>query len=407
MAAVKLSVVIPTLGRPSLERTLESCAAADEIIVVLDTSRGTTELPCKLPPNAEFLADRFGVTGGHAGRVVGIGMASGTHLAFMDDDDIYLPGAIDLMRSAACDVPVIFRMDHYTHGHLWRTPTIEFGNVSTQMYLVPNDPARLGTWTPHVPGIPEPGGDYTFIKETCEKMGGPVWRPEVIAKLRPDRGPTVAVVTPWHNHLELADDYMAAMEAGPMPDELIVVDNASDPSLDFAAVRLDRNAGFSGGSNAGLKAATTDIVAFVNNDVMLGQPGWLKALCAKVEPDVLVGAQLRNDAHAWVDGEHVPYLDGWCLAGMREDLLWLGGFDESLAEPAYYSDNLLCLEARAAGFHLREEPMVRLRHLCNGSIGPEDRERQRVASHANRKRYMARVRELLVKPGPEAVGATR
>jgi hypothetical protein len=325
----------------------------------------------------------------------------------MDDDDIYTPGAVQLMRAAACDRPVIFRMDHYSHGHLWRDQVIRFGNVSTQMYVVPNDPARLGTWTPHVPGLPEPGGDYTFIKETCEMMGDPVWRPEIICKLRPDRGPTIAVVTPWVNHLELHDAYMQAIEAGPYPDELIIVDNASDPPLDFATIRLEENRGFSGGSNAGLQAATTDIVAFVNNDIALGQPGWLKTLCANVKTDTLVGASLRTDAHAWVDGIDVPYLDGWCLAGMRDDLLWLGGFDETLAEPAYYSDNLLCLEARAAGFQLREEPMVRLQHLCNGSIGPDDRERQRAASHANRKRYMARVRELLPKPGPEAVGANR
>jgi glycosyltransferase involved in cell wall biosynthesis len=404
---VTLSIVIPTLGRPSLERTLESCAGADEVIVVLDTARGTTELPCRLPENARLaVTDSFGVTGGHAGRVAGINLATGTHLAFMDDDDIYTPGAIETIRAAACDRPVIFRIDHYAHGNLWRDPEIRFGNVSTQMYLVPNDPARLGSWTPHVPGLPEPGGDYTFIKETCEQMGEPVWREEIIARLRPDRGPTIAVVTPWHNHLELADAYMEAMEAGPYPDELIVVDNASDPPLDFAAVRLEQNRGFSGGSNAGLKAATAEIVAFVNNDITLGQPGWLKTLCARVETDVLVGAVLRNDAHAWVDGEHVPYLDGWCLAGMRDDLLWLGGFDETLAEPAYYSDNLLCLEARAAGFQLREEPRVALQHLCNGSIGPEDRERQRAASRANRERYVARVRELLV-PSPEGVGATR
>jgi len=216
---------------------------------------------------------------------------------------------------------------------------------------------------------------------------------------------TVAVVTPWRDRREFHDAYMQAMEAGPMPDELIVVDNASDPPLEFATVRLDTNLGFAGGSNAGLHAATADIVAFVNNDVMLGEAGWLETLCAAVEPGVLVGAVLRTDSHAWVDGLEVPYLDGWCLAGTRDDLLELGGFDETLAEPAYYSDNLLCLEARAAGFQLREEPRVRLQHLCNGSIGPEDRERQRAASRANRDRYVARVRELVTQPQGVAVTA--
>ena len=183
--AVRLSVVIPTLGRESLADTLESCADADEIIVVLDTARGATEFPCELPLNATWAKGKFGVTGGHAGRVFGISRATGTHLAFMDDDDVYTPGAIDLMRATACERPVIFRMDHYAHGILWSDAALRFGNVSTQMYVVPNVPEKLGTWTPHIPGIPEPGGDYTFIKETCEMMGNPVWRQEIISILRP------------------------------------------------------------------------------------------------------------------------------------------------------------------------------------------------------------------------------
>ena len=135
---------------------------------------------------------------------MGIQRATGTHLAFMDDDDEYTPGAIALMRNAAADVPVIFRMDHYSHGVLWRDREIRFGNVSTQMYVVPNDPARLGTWEPHIPGLPEPGGDYTFIAETCEKMGEPIWREEIIATLRPElHDKTISIVTPWKDHPEL------------------------------------------------------------------------------------------------------------------------------------------------------------------------------------------------------------
>ena len=185
VADVRLSVVIPTLGRPTLERTLASCADADEIVVVLDKARGGT-LPCELPGNAVLLEGVYGVTGGHLGRIHGIAIASGTHLAFFDDDDVYAAGAIQVMRDAACEQPVIFRMDHYRHGILWRTRTIEFGNVSTQMYLVPNDPGRLGEWEPHMPGWPEPGGDYSFIRETVERFGGVVWREEIIAVLRPE-----------------------------------------------------------------------------------------------------------------------------------------------------------------------------------------------------------------------------
>ena len=192
---MRLSIVIPTLGRPSLVATLASCADADEIVVVLDTARGCTELPCDLPANAVFTEGNFGVTGGHAGRVHGISLATGTHLAFMDDDDVYCPGVFDLMRDAACNLPVIFRMDHYSHGILWREPVLRFGNVSTQMYLVPNDPEYLGSWAPHIPGLPEPGGDYTFMAETVEKMGGPLWSEAITAVLRPE------LPRPWRSSL--------------------------------------------------------------------------------------------------------------------------------------------------------------------------------------------------------------
>ena len=90
----------------------------------------------------------------------------------------------------------------------------------------------------------------------------------------------------------------------------------------------------------------------------------------------------------------MPYIDGWCLAGMREDLLELGGFDEELAEPAYYSDNLLCLEARAAGMTLRDVD-VSLVHKLNVTAGPGHSPSVQAASVANRSRYLARARELL------------
>lgn len=207
---------------------------------------------------------------------------------------------------------------------------------------------------------------------------------------------TISVVSPWLNHLELAEDYFAAV----LPelaegDVVLVVDNGSDPPLPFGTLTPGENLGFVGGSNLGLEAADTDAVLFLNNDIALERPGgWLAEIKASLEPGVLVGC-LRSDAHADCDGHRLPYLDGWCLAGMRDDLLALGGFDEGLLEPAYYSDNLLCLEARAAGMTLRE---VRpgIRHKLNATAGPARDPRVREATAANRDRYLARARELLV-----------
>jgi len=390
----RLSIVIPTLGRPTLAATLQSCKDADEVIVVLDKARGATELACRLTENARLIEGSWGVTGGHAGRVEGIKIATGTHLAFMDDDDVYTPGAVDLMREAACDVPVIFRMDHYRHGILWRDREVRFGNVSTQMYVVPNDSERLGTWTPHIPGLPEPGGDYTFMAETVAKMGGPIWREEITSVIRPRlHRPSISIVTPWLEHHELAADYHTAIKAG-RPDEIIIIDNGNAPEIPGARVLAPaHNLGFAAASNLGLAAARCDAVVFLNNDIRLVRPSWLDEIRDALEPGVLVGP-LNHGHHADVDGEAYPYVDGWCFAGMRDELLHLGGFDGELVEPAYYSDNLLSLEARAHGMTLRDL-RPGLQHLENVTAGSQWEPRVQAAATANRARYEARVREVL------------
>jgi GT2 family glycosyltransferase len=205
---------------------------------------------------------------------------------------------------------------------------------------------------------------------------------------------TVAVCTPWQDHRELAADYFYALEMGPQPDEVVIVDNGSTPPLEFATIRLDHNHGFSAGSNRALEAATADVAVFLNNDIEVVEAEWLEKLVASVEPGVLVGARLRNDAHGAVDGHAFPYLDGWCLAGMREDLREIGGFDETFAEPAYYSDNDLCLRARLAGMRLRECP-VGLLHKENKTAGPGFRPDVQAATQANYQRFAERARKFM------------
>jgi GT2 family glycosyltransferase len=205
----------------------------------------------------------------------------------------------------------------------------------------------------------------------------------------------IAIVTPWLEHLELADDYFEAVLPELEPgDESIIVDNDSDPPLPFATISADLNVGFAAACNMGLRWSRAEAVLFLNNDIRLGRRGWLEEIRQALEPGVLVGP-LRSHHQSMVDGLPVPYIDGWALAGMRDDLVELDGFDETLAEPAYYCDNLLCLEARAKGMTLREV-RVGLTHLENATAGPYTEATVREASRANRERYLARARELLV-----------
>jgi hypothetical protein len=106
--------------------------------------------------------------------------AAGTHLVFMDDDDLFASGAFATMRSFATTHPDrigIFRMRLDDDRVIWTDPEVRGGNVSSQMFCVPNIPGKLGRWDHGR----ERAADYAFIAETVRLQGEPVFRPEIIA----------------------------------------------------------------------------------------------------------------------------------------------------------------------------------------------------------------------------------
>lgn len=204
---------------------------------------------------------------------------------------------------------------------------------------------------------------------------------------------TITIVTPWLNHRELERDYWLAVRQ--VDADVLVVDNGSVPPLPNGW-RLPENAGFARACNEGLRLARTDAVLFLNNDIAATEQGdWLAPIRAALEPGVLVGADLRSAPHGDVDGETLPYLDGWCLAGMTADLRDLGGFDEAFAEPSYYGDNDLSFRARLAGMTLREAP-VTLMHKRNVTAGPGSDPRVAAVSEMNYRRFADSVRAALL-----------
>lgn len=186
---MKLSIIIPTTDRITLMNTLASIKSqnlqpGDEVLVIGDG-------PCPvsfniwqtahLPGEYEELPHRHNDWGASP-RHRGMAKATGDYLMFIDDDDVYLPRALDVVRekvSSGLRLPYMFRMFHQDGHILWEEPEIRIGNVSTQMFVPPNDKNKLGRWGEMYEG------DFCFIRDTVNMYDGQVvWCDEILSKWR-------------------------------------------------------------------------------------------------------------------------------------------------------------------------------------------------------------------------------
>lgn len=97
------------------------------------------------------------------------------------------------------------------------------------------------------------------------------------------------VITNWGTPDLTIRSARAVIEDGIPPERVVVVDNGSadDSYPRFQAqlggctlVRLEKNVGFAGGSNAGARALAGDAYLFVNNDAFVHAPGSVERLLA-------------------------------------------------------------------------------------------------------------------------------
>lgn len=171
--------------------------------------------------------------------------------------------------------------------------------------------------------------------------------------------------------------------------EVILVDNgSSDGSAqlvgrEFPGVVLvcnERNEGFAGGANDGVRAARSDSVVLLNNDAV-PEDGWLETLLGALRPDdVAVAGSVVDEARypeayslgtgtISVIGHPIPsvlsdpatpfYATGTALAFKRA--LFPEPFDPLFF--AYYEDTLLSWRARLRGYRVVRAVSSRVRHL--------------------------------------------
>lgn len=193
MSKPTLSLIIPTVGRPTLARALKSVRAqswipGDEVLLIGD---GRT-------PAAASLWEQFALPGryietngpardwGHTPRNLTMPEARADYIAALDDDDEWSPNALDTIRRAVTlnpGRPHMFRMEgEPCGGRLWKTREVKLRNVGTPMFVIPTTGRRWAKYESFH------GGDHAFMVETLKlwPTESLVWREEVICRVRPN-----------------------------------------------------------------------------------------------------------------------------------------------------------------------------------------------------------------------------
>jgi GT2 family glycosyltransferase len=206
----------------------------------------------------------------------------------------------------------------------------------------------------------------------------------------------VSVVIPVWNGLRWLEGCLSSLAAQTLaPDQTIVVDNGSvDGSVayvrerfgDVTVIELGANTGFAHAANVGVGAATGQLVALLNTDIVLA-PDWLWRMvaslagdpaCASVackmlslgRPEIVydAGDVLRRDGACEQRGrfglddgrfDAPGEVFGACAGAAlyrRDAVVAAGGFDERYF--AYLEDVDLALRLRLLGWRCRYEPVV-------------------------------------------------
>ena len=221
---------------------------------------------------------------------------------------------------------------------------------------------------------------------------------------------SVSFVIPLYNCLPLTQAMLVSLQAtlpACLEHEIILVDDGSTDGTrewlatlgpGFRVVLNERNLGYAGANNRGVAAATKELVALLNNDLVL-TPRWLEPMLAvprrsgpragltgNVQIDARTGQvdhsgifinlkgkpeHERREAQGWstlLHGFHVAdAVTGACVLLARATWDKLGGFDEGFRNGGEDVD--LCFRAQQSGLLNAVADRSVIRHHVSSSPG--------------------------------------
>ena len=186
-----LSVVIPTVGRDSLEHTLAALnaqpeSAGLEVLVVADTFGGTTpalKRAREVVHGAHHQWREYDAGAhcfGQPQRTFGARLARAPYVWFAQDDNIAAEDAlaeielaIDVQRQQTR--PLFFRVRFAWGMEVWREPALRLGNIDADCLVFPRAIARQVEW-----GL-RYEGDFDAAQQAADLAHGEVvWVDEVV-----------------------------------------------------------------------------------------------------------------------------------------------------------------------------------------------------------------------------------
>lgn len=125
----------------------------------------------------------------------------------------------------------------------------------------------------------------------------------------------LSIITINYNGLKDTCELIDTLPLNDETIEVIVVDNAStqDEATELEkrypliiVIRSDKNLGFAGGNNLGIKAAHGKYLFFINNDTILSQPSALSLLITRLESSAQIGMVCPKIRFTW-DKQPIQY----------------------------------------------------------------------------------------------------